>query len=336
MNIRKKHPRSPRSRAQRRLLNFMLLLTPLLLVGLWFRVYYQAFFNSAHPVFLIPGLSEGFVPQGIEVCGQGDFLLSGYIARTGSARIYYVEADGTARAIRVCDEAGTTLVSHAGGICTNGPFTYLAGGKGRCYVLSSAELFDPLSRRAAILGTIKTDNAASFCNLDGDNLLVGEYAFGRFKTPASHHIVTPAGDRNTAVVLSYPLDGNQPFGVQAEPNAAYSVPERIQGMSFTDDGRTVLSASSFQASSRLLLYDRSSAAVRQGIFWTGGTAVTLYYLDHSCCVDVIPLPPYSEETVYAGGWLFVVFESASSRFQFGRLIGAQNVYRMALPSWSAP
>lgn len=324
-----------RRQIRRRLFHAALLLLPLILAFAWFRLYYRTFFSSAQPAFSIPGLSEGFVPQGLEACGKGDFLLSGYIADTGSARIYYVSADGTSRSIRVCDETGTTLVSHAGGICTNGPFAYLAGGKGKCYVLSSADLYDPLSTQAGILGTLETDNAASFCCMDGGNLLVGEYEFGRFKTSASHHIVTPAGDKNTAVVLSYPLNGNQPFGISPKPNAAYSIPERVQGMSFTDDGRTVLSASSFQSSSRLLLYDRSSAAVRRGIFWTQGTAVPLYYLDHGCCVNVIPLPPYSEETVYAGGWLYVVFESASTRFQFGRLIGAQNVYRMALPSWSA-
>ncbi|MCI2058573.1 MAG: hypothetical protein LKJ80_05130 [Oscillibacter sp.] len=334
MTEKKETAVSPRARARRRLWITAAILLPLILTGLWFRLYYRAFFSSAQPAFRIPGLSDGFVPQGLEACGDGSFLLSGYIASTGSSRIYYMGTDGTSRSVRVCDENGTTLISHSGGICTNGPFTYLAGGKGKCYVLSSADLFDPASREANILGVIKTDNSASFCCMSDDGLLVGEYEFGRFKTSVSHHITTPAGDGNTAVVLSYPLDGDQPFGVFQTPDAAYSVPERVQGMSFTDDGRIILSASSFQASSRLLLYDRAAVASRQGIFWTGGTAVPLYYLDRDSSVSVIPLPPYSEGTVYSYDWLFVMFESASRRFQFGKLIGAQNVYRMLLPAWN--
>jgi len=324
---------SARGRAHHRHLGAVLtaLCVPLLLIAVWFRVYFRAFYSSARPAFPIPGLSENFVPQGIEACGGGDFLLSGYIAGTGSARLYYVDAGGSFRAIRVCDEKGTTLTSHSGGICTNGPFTYLAGGDGVCYVLSSADLFDPASREANILGAIRTDNAASFCCLEDGRLFVGEYEYGRFKTAASHHILTPAGDENTAVMLAYQLDGDQPFGVSPAPSAAYSMPARIQGMCFTGDGRVALSASSFQASSRMLFYDLDAVTRRQGIFWTGGEAIPLYYLDRSSCTDKVPLPPYSEETVYSDGRLYVLFESASSRFRFGQLIGAQNVYRMDVP-----
>jgi hypothetical protein len=309
------------------------ILIPLALVMIWFRVHYRDFYESAQPAFRIPGLAESFVPQGIEACGNRDFLLSGYIVGSGSARLYYIGADGSSRAIRVVDKKGTTLASHSGGICTNGPFTYLAGSGGKCYVLSSAELFDPTSTQATILGILQTENAASYCYLAEGRLFVGEYEFGRFKTPFSHHITTPAGDKNTAVTLSYPLDGDLPFGVNPTPDAAWSTTERIQGMTFTDDGRVVLSASCYKASSRLLLYDWQAVQESQGIFWTGSAAVPLYYLDRSTCTDVIPMPPYSEETVFENGWLYVLFESASTRFQFGNLIGAQNVYRMAPPKW---
>ena len=312
-----------------------ILCLPLILVSAWFRVHYRAFYGSAQPAFTVPGLSDHFVPQGIESCGDGSFLLSGYIANTGSARIYYVGADGSARAIRVCDEEGTTLLSHSGGICTNGPYTYLAGGNGKCYVLSSADLFDPASEESNILGTIPVKNAASFCYLEGEHLYVGEYEYGRFTTDVSHHIRTPAGDENTAVILSYELDGNQSFGVSAAADAAYSTTGRIQGMSFTGDGRVVLSASSFKDSSQLFFYDAASVTYgRQGIFWMGNMPIPLYYLDSSNCTNIVPMPPYSEETVFDRGWLFVLFESASSRFQFGKLIGGQYVYRMAVPPWT--
>lgn len=324
----------PARRRLRRLLTalaLILLALPLAFQAVFY-AYYHDFYATAQADFHIPGLAENFVPQGVEACGGGEFLLSGYVSTTGSARIYYISADGSARMIRVCDEEGTTLVSHSGGICTNGPFTYLAGGSGKCYVLSSADLFDPVSREANILGVFETGNAASFCCLAEDHLIVGEYEYGRFKTDAAHHITTPAGDANTAVLLAYPLDGSQPFGVTLTPDAACSVPQRIQGLCVTDDGRVVLSASSFRNSSQLLLYDRE--AVEQGPrgnYQTEKGGVPLYYLDSASCADVIPLPPYSEETVYVDGQLYVLFESAANRFRFGKLVGGQYIYRMQLP-----
>jgi len=306
----------------------------LLIFRLGFGIYYREFYSLSAREFTIPGLNENFVPQGLEACGDGNYLVSGYISTTGAARLYYVSRGGSVRMIRVRREGGGTLKSHSGGICTNGPFTYLAGGNGNCYVLSSADLFDPTSHSADVRGVLRTDNAASFCYLADGHLLVGEYEYGRFRTAASHHITTPAGDRNTAVILAYPLDGDQPFGVVSTPDGAYSIPPRAQGMCFTDDGRLVLSASSFRNSSQLFLYDFAAVQKsRQGIFWTGGTPVPLYHLDSGVCVGTIPLPPYSEETVFEKGRLFILFESASSRFRFGRLVGGQYVYSMRLPEW---
>ena len=320
----------------RRLPALMILavLAPLGIFWLGFRVYYNEFYSAAVADVHIPGLAENFVPQGLEACGGGEFLISGYISTTGVSRLYYIKANSAARLIRVVDRDGKPLVSHSGGICTNGPFTYLAGSGGNCYVLPSADIFDSASYEANVLGVLKTDNAASFCYLTEDHLLVGEYEYGRFKTEESHHITTPAGDRNTAVLLSYPLNGEAEFGVEPEPDRAYSIPERIQGTCVTGDGRIVLSASSFRNSSQLFFYDRKTVVQSpHGIYWNDGTPIPIYYLDTASCVDVLHLPPYSEETVYDGGQLYVLFESAANRFQFGKLMGGQYLYRMRLPEW---
>ena len=312
-------------------------LAPAVLLWTVFHIYYREFYRAASAAFPIPGLAENFVPQGIESCGNGEFLLSGYISTSGFSRLYYISADGAARFIRVVDQEGNSLASHSGGICTNGPYTYLAGGRGRCYVLSSADIFDQTSHEANVLGVLETDNAASFCCLTEDHLLVGEYEYGRFRTAASHHITTPSGDRNTAVMLSYPLDGTKPFGVEPEPDRAYSLPGRIQGACATDDGRIVLSASSFLNSSQLLLYDRQSVVQgSHGIYWNDGSPIPIFFLDTGSCVDVLHLPPYSEEAVYVDGRVYVLFESAANRFQFGKFTGGQYLYRLRLPEWEHP
>lgn len=310
----------------------LVLLIAVLLFQIGFLLYYRVFYSRADREFSVPGLNENFVPQGMNPCGGGHYLISGYIAGTGESRIYYITRGEKTREIRVRRNDGRELRSHSGGICVNGPFTYLAGGNGNCYVLSSANLFDGTSHSAKVLGTIKTGNAASFCCLRGDNLLVGEYEYGkRFQTPVSHHIKTPAGDENRGLIWSYSLNGNCKFGVDPLCNAVYSIPSRIQGMCFTDDGRIVLSASCFRTSSQLLLYNTYSVLQGQkGIYWVGNHPVPLYYMDSMACQDAVPLPPFSEQPALESGKLLIIFESASNRFRFGRLVGGQYVYGLRL------
>ena len=334
--------RTQRRQARKRRLghNMIVFAVSLLLLIAVFRgvfvLYYHEFFTSARREFRIPGLSEDFVPQGMAPCGEGKFFLSGYLAQSGYARIYFVDARGISRMLRVTQEDGVTLVSHAGGIACAGDFTYLVG-SGTCYVFDTAALLDPSASTAVITHEFLTGNRASFCDVQGGSLLVGEYAYGtKFQTAASHHIRTPAGDRNTALVLAFQLDGDEKWGVREIPSVAYSIPERIQGMCYADDGRMVLSASSAFGASQLYLYDCGAAVSRvHGLRWESGNLIPLYYLDSSCCADILPLPPYAEETAFADGQLYLLFESASSRFQFGRLVGGDYVYRMELPEWGA-
>ena len=167
----------------------------------------------------------------------------------------------------------------------------------------------------------------------GQSLLVGEYAYGqRYRTADSHHLTTPAGDRNTALVTAFPVDGEAPLGVSERPEAAYSIPERIQGMSFSADGRVILSASSAFGASQMYLYDFGGVlADRQGIVWIDEAPVPLYYLDSDNCTGILHMPPHAEEITFRDGKLYILFESASRRFQYGKLVGGSYVYSLSLP-----
>ncbi len=298
-----------------------------------FLLYFREFYTQAQQAFWIPGLSESFVPQGIDGWEDG-FLLSGYLSNNGAARLIWVGPDGAERRIRVLREDGTLLRSHAGGITVSDDFTYLAGGNGACYVLSTAELMDPECHAAAVLGEFPTGNRASFCARQGNLLLVGEYARGeKFRTADNHHLITPAGEENPALVTAFRLDGTEPLGVRERPAAAYSIPDRVQGLSFSDDGRAILSASGALGASQLYLYDFQGArSARRDVFRLLDTVVPLYYLDSGSRMDVLHLPPMAEEVTFGSGRLYVLFESASHRFRYGKLVGGEYVYSLELPA----
>lgn len=306
-----------------------------LLFRMLFLLYFREFYRDAERAFWIPGLSDSFVPQGID-SWEGGFLLSGYLSSDNSARLVWVGADGEERLIRLQREDGTRLRSHAGGVTMGEKFTYLAGGNGTCYVLSTEDILDPGCETATILGSFPTGNRASFCSRQGNLLLVGEYARGeKFKTVESHHLVTPSGEENQALVTAFRLDSTEPLGIRERPAAAYSIPDRVQGMCFSDDGRAILSVSGAFGASQLYLYDfqtvRNSA---RDVFHLLDAVVPLYYIDRDDCVAVLHTPPKAEEITFEDGKLYVLFESASLRFRYGKLVGGDYVYSMELPEFT--
>lgn len=302
-----------------------------------FSLYFWDFYGRAERAFQVPGLEGDFVPQGIDSFGDG-FLVSGYHARSNQASLFHVDAVGNARALTLLTPDGSRLYCHAGGVAAEGSFVYLVGGS-QCYVFSAGEVADWDRTEVTALGSFSTRNRASFCTVWDGALLVGEYARGdRYSTPESHHLTTPSGDENAAVAFLFPLEEKEPLGVQESPAAAVSLPERIQGICFTNDGRAVLSASGALGVSQLYLYDREE--VERGtdlhFTWPDGESVPLYCFDSAAALDTLPLPPQAEETTFRGGKLYVLFESASFRFQYGKLVGTDAVYRLSLPKWEKP
>lgn len=299
------------------------------------RIYYFHFYTTAKKEFKVPALHDNFIPQGLEYCEEDKvFLVSGYLYKSGEARICVVNPDGSYHMTVLQDEAGINLISHSGGISMNGDYIYLAGGRGKCFVLSSKEIIKENKAKVKVLGRFPSRNNASFCFVKNDSLYIGEYHHDiKYSTDESHHFTTPGSDSNKALIFEYPLDGKMEFGVSPIPSAAYSITDRIQGMCITNDGTMILSASSVFQGSQLYLYDLGSAM--EGIrpddsFTINDITVPLYYLDRDRLLKTMEILPKSEEVAICNNRLFMLFESASRRFQYGKLIGGQYVYSLPL------
>lgn len=313
-----------------RVLAACLAVLAVLVLGLYVgvTVKYSDYFSRAEAAFRIPGLRDGFVPQGFAYVPEAAcYLASGYMQDHSVSRVYVQQADGQVRWVELTDCDGAAYTAHAGGIAVNGNFVYLPGPEGLDVFL----LEDILRQsRAACIGTIAMEYEADCCTFYDGYLFVGDfYRPEVYETPKSHHVTTPAGDANPAMIAVYKADATAEFGLADSPVAAISVREQVQGIGITEAGEIVLSTSYGFASSYLWFYTWDET--RQGMLELGGNQVPLYYLDSANLSHRAELPPMSEEVVCLDGKVYTLMESACTKYRFGNLIRGTHVYAYEKP-----
>ncbi len=290
-------------------------------------VKYWDYYRNSDGGFVIPGLMDNYVPQGFDWDEATDtYFMCGYMSDGSSSRIYIRFADGTTRYTSLYHADGSVYSKHAGGICHNGDFIYLAGDDG-VDVFSLEQVI--MGGDAYMLGTIPTGHDMAFCSFHDGYLFAGNFYYPEhYETPAHHRIVTPAGDQNTSLITVFRADENAEFGIDTNAVAAISAPDKVQGMCFTDE-EIVLSISWSLTSSNLLYYTPDAEPV--GTVQVLSGEVPLYCLDSDCLTHTAVLPPMSEELVYRDGKVEVMCESACNKYIFGKLIRGWRIFEYTQP-----
>lgn len=308
-----------------KVLVYILAAVILLLLVLRFGVtaVYFDYFSNSKSEFVIPGLTTAFVPQGFDYIAESDtYLICGYMSDDTASRVYVRDSQGHTHYSSLLYADGTPYVKHAGGICFNGDYAYLAGDDG----VDVFPLSDILAGQdAKMMGKILTGHDMAYCSFYNGYLLAGNFYHPEtYETPDHHRITTPAGDANTALITVFKADGAAEFGIDPVPVAAISTREKVQGICFTSDNEIVLSTSYSVASSHLYLYriDTERSATVEVL----DGQVPLYYLDSANLTKTVTLPPMSEELVYRDGRIYVMCESACKKYIFGKFIRGYQVF----------
>lgn len=284
---------------------------------------YHRFFMAAQSKFLVPGLDEPFVQQGFDYVEQTDtYLICGYMTDGSASRIYIRDGAGETRFVPIIKANGQDYTGHSGGICHNGRYVYVASAGG-LQVLTLDDILD--GGNATIIGKIETGFDVSSCSFYDGYLLAGEfYREGSHPTDPSHWQTTPEGMENPALIVAYPADDKASFGIVTTPAAAISVPELVQGFCFTGSHEIVLSTS-YGLSSSHLYYHRIDTG-RAGQIDLNGTTVPLLYLDSGSLTHSVALPPMAEEIVCREGAVYILNESASNKYIFGKFTRGYQVF----------
>ena len=281
---------------------------------------YPDFFAEREKEFQIPGIHDGYVPQGLATVDEegSAFMLSGYNGKHIDLYYYDAEKDLSKRVIPV-DGEGNTLKGHGGGVTVNKDFVYVADDSS-ILVFSLAEIRAAEDGGDVVChGKIPVDNQASFCFSDADFLYVGEfYRPVDYETEKSHYYTTPAGDKNCAILSCYRLNDD---GSLAEKYPIYSIsiPSQVQGFAIKDN--TVMISRSWGLETATLEF--YSGMQNSGTtISVSGREVPLYYLDSSNLTKAVKLPCFSEELCVVGDRVYISFESACDKYIVGKFFFA--------------
>lgn len=287
---------------------------------------YELFYSSGQPGALIPGLSEGLVPQGLCFIEEKNWLLfAGYSGsgETGSALIAVDRSDGSiVKQVLLRTLSGEPYTGHAGGVCVSGDTIYVSNAH-RLYTLPLQTFLSlPEKSECAFTGEIPVPVNASWCCCEGGMLYVGEFEYStEYKTDKSHKMKTADGTFR-AWTCCYRLDENGCLSSirfasdgTAIPDLILATPERIQGMT-VKNGSVYISQSYGRRSSSLImrfdaLFDRAYDCEIE----YGGFAVPMWFLDKNARSASLLAPPMSESLCTVCGTVYVLFESAAGIYR---------------------
>lgn len=278
-----------------------------------YREYYKAESNLCKN----PGLSDGFVCQGIAaVEDEGVILVSGYMMDKTPSRIYVTTLDSQSYYVEL-NRDGEIYKGHAGGISVSGDTVYIANGS-KIYAFSLEDVLSAENGDSVNIGQgTKVNNKASFCFTDDEYIYVGSF-YDPNTAPIEEHAFETEEGMHYGICSVYPTED------LSKPVRIYSIRDYVQGVCFTPDGKIILSTSHGPADSVYYTY-RMEDAVDSGKMLDGAP---VYYLDN--LESSLKGPAMAEGLDYLNGEVITLTESASNKYIFGKLFFANDIVSLAL------
>lgn len=282
---------------------------------------YPDYYSIKTDICKNPGLSDGFICQGICAYEEGGkILVSGYMKDHSPSRIYVTDTESNSYYVSVFYGSGKEFTGHSGGISVCGDNAYIASGE-KIYQIPVASILNAENgAKVSISKIIPVNNQASFIYSDGEYLYVGEFHDG--KNHITDHPYDTAEGRNFAIVSKYSKSTIEGYKKDAEtptPERVYSIRNSVQGICFTPDGKIVLSTSYGIASSVYYVYNESDAVLSENTL----DGAPVYYLDK--CERQFKGPSMSEGLDYYDGKVITLTESASDKYIFGKFFFADKI-----------
>lgn len=259
-----------------------------------------------------PGLSDGFVCQGVSAYEEGGkFFVTGYMKDHSASRIYVTDKDNNSYYVTVTLENGKAYTGHGCGIVFKGDTAYLVS-EAKIHILSLSEILGAKNGDSVkVTETIAINNSGSFVYTDDNYLYIGEFHNGN-QYITDHPYETPDG-------MQYAIMCRYSFDDLTKPDKVYSITNQVQGACVTPDGKVVLSTSYGLADSYYYVYNEADA-IDSGKTLDGAP---VYYLCNP--TNVVKGPAMAEGLDYYDGKVITLTESASDKYIFGKFFFADKI-----------
>lgn len=308
-------------------------------------IFYAQLWKLSDEGPLIPGLDEGHIPQGIAYWKDKDWLIiSSYNDSNKPSTLSVVDASSgqEVKTVSLLKPDGGAYTGHAGGVAISQNHLWVSSdGKAWWMPLESLEQADH-GDRVRFDGVVETVARASFTTYHDGILWVGEFHLEpNYTTDASHKLTSPDGSRYSAWAAGYRLDAEDRIVESASgpaiPSYILSIPDSVQGMTFTDD--TVITSQSYGRGndSRLTMYRRPDLnGEPQQRVTVGGQEVPVWFLDstnRTQNLNPIIAPPMSEGVDTDGNRLFLLFESGAQKYRSSAASPMDTIRVIRLDEW---
>lgn len=276
---------------------------------------YNEYYSIKTNICKNPGLNDGFVCQGISVSEEnGVILVCGYMKDKSNSRIYVTDFESNSYYVELT-RAGEKYTGHAGGLAITGDTVYIANAK-KIYSFPLDSVLSAKNGDVVDIGSgTKVNTNASFVYTDEEYLYVGEFHDGGKYVIEGHEHETADGV-HYAICTKYALSDLE------TPIAVYTLRNNVQGICFTPEGKIVLSTSYGLTDTVYYIYDLDTVT-DSGLEFDGAP---VYFLDK--LEKEIHGPAMGEDLDYYDGMIITLTESASQKYIFGKLFGANKIVEL--------
>lgn len=295
---------------------------------------YKDFRACASAEYLVPGLSEGAIPQGMDVWEErGVLLISAYFKDTSYSPTSVVFAIDLTTGnyvgeYYVKNKSGSNHTSHVGGLAVTEKNLFLSNAS-NLYRIPLSELTRAGAKGdITIAETIKTPTKGSFCNYSEGVLWVGDYysaSDSSYSTPSWRHMTNREGKQYGAWCVGYKISGSTDSGISssqwssgmsyATPDYVLSIEECVQGFAVYGDYIATSCSYGRALISHINLYENILDTASHTTVTLNQKSIPVWFLDGKLDRTSYVTPPMSEGLAIYGESMLVLFESAASYYK---------------------